>query len=314
METIRGQLEPLLVGRSVVEAWSHPSEKFTPAVEAQGETFQSVRRRGKYLIFGLGETELIIHLGMTGRLTVTEELSSQMSSLSAAPALSTSASATQALPSSSAAQMSSLSKKASSRSVLAPPAEHSWAAGATDAHLRAWWQLDDGGVFTFHDVRRFGRVYLVSSGCYESISTLHHLGPEPFDDAFNAESLCQALAKSSRHLKTQLLSQKPVAGVGNIYADEALWLAEINPVVRRLSLPRCGELVDALREVLSEGLRNGGTTLRDYVAATGEQGRNQFTLRCYGQWGRPCSRCGSTLRRRVIDARSTTSCPKCQAR
>jgi formamidopyrimidine-DNA glycosylase len=102
--------------------------------------------------------------------------------------------------------------------------------------------------------------------------------------------------------------------VGNIYADEALWLAKINPRARRVGGTRAAELLDALREVLSASLDNGGTTLRDYRTATGAIGGNQERLACYGRAGHPCLRCGTELRRSVFDGRSTTSCPSCQRR
>ena len=265
VETIRSQLEPRLAGRSIVEAGGHPSSKFAPAAEAAGCDIFGVRRRGKYLIVALDDStesgcELVIHLGMTGRLSVS-------------PAVD-----------------------------LAHP------------HLRAWWRLDGDDVLTLHDVRRFGRVHVVPAGRYESIATLHRLGPEPFSDEFTGDGLWRALSASQRRIKTQLLSQRPVAGVGNIYADEALWLARINPAVRYVSRPRAGRLAEAVRTALASGLRHGGTTLRDYAALDGEKGRNQHHLHCYGRAGEPCERCGTELRRRVVDARGTTWCPQCQSR
>ncbi len=314
VETIRVQLEPLLAGRCITGGGAHPSPKFASAVEAVGCEIGMVRRRGKYLIIGLhdddnrppadsqnckgqaaepidGDTptgsdegdspgagsfigsspaaspeedgadaslELVIHLGMTGRLAVTHEAD------------------------------------------LAHP------------HLRAWWRLDDGSVFTFHDVRRFGRVHVVAAGCYSAIATLSRIGPEPFSDEFNGDGLWRSLRSSRRCIKTQLLSQLPVAGVGNIYADEALWSARINPAARRLSRARAGGLAEAIRTALASGLQNRGTTLRDYVTVEGAIGTNQHHLRCYGRAGEPCERCGTELRRRVIDARGTTWCPQCQ--
>jgi len=113
-------------------------------------------------------------------------------------------------------------------------------------------------------------------------------------------------------IKTQLLSQRPVAGVGNIYADEALWLAEINPVRRSLSLERAGRLLETVQSVMSQGIELGGTTLRDYRNADGGTGDNQHALAAYGRAGEPCLRCGETLRSRVIDARTTVWCVTCQ--
>ena len=260
VETIRRQLDPVLAGRSVVAAASHPSAKFAEAVEATGAQIERVRRRGKYLLFDLDDDrELIVHLGMTGVLSVPAE----------------------------------------------PP---------ESAYIRAQWQLDDGNWLIFDDVRRFGRIRVVPAGDYATIATLHALGPEPFDEAFTAQHLHAALNKGSRRIKTQLLSQRPVAGLGNIYADEALWLARVRPTARSITKPAAARLRDACVEVLASAINNGGTTLRDYRNAEGGAGNNQFYLRCYGRSGEPCERCGTALRSKQVDARTTTWCPSCQQR
>jgi len=260
VETIRAQLDPVISGCTITSASSHPSAKFTPAIEAQGSLIERVRRRGKYLLIDLDDDrELIIHLGMTGVLTVLDQID-----------------------------------------------EH--------PHVRACWQLDDKRTLTFRDTRRFGRIRVVPSGEYSTIATLNHLGPEPFDEAFTGTHLYTELRKSSRRLKTQLLSQRPVAGLGNIYADEALWLAKVRPSARTISKPAATRLRDACIEVIASAIANGGTTLRDYRNAEGESGSNQFHLRCYGRAGEPCERCGTELRSAVLDARTTTWCPRCQKR
>jgi formamidopyrimidine-DNA glycosylase len=169
-------------------------------------------------------------------------------------------------------------------------------------------------MLVFRDVRRFGRIAVVARGDHRSLPTLAGSGPEPLGDDFTPESLHRALGRSRRAVKTQLLSQRPVAGVGNIYADEALWLAGIDPTARSVSRPRAVALHAAIREVIAAGIRHGGTTLRDYVDADGSSGSNQHHLRCYGRAGEPCERCGELLRRRVVDARGTTWCPRCQRR
>lgn len=188
------------------------------------------------------------------------------------------------------------------------------AAPDDDAYVRAWWSLDDGGRLVFRDVRRFGRVAVVEAGRYESMPTLAHLGPEPFDDSFDGDHLWRSLRSGSQHLKTKLLSQRPVAGLGNIYADEALWLAGVNPSDRHVTRARAARLVDTIRETLTEGLDHGGTTLRDYVDAAGDNGSHQHHLHCYGRAGLPCERCGGPLRKRPIDGRTTTWCSTCQPR
>jgi formamidopyrimidine-DNA glycosylase len=182
--------------------------------------------------------------------------------------------------------------------------------GAEDPYVRARWELDDGSTLELRDVRRFGRLAVVERGRYHG--TLALLGPEPLDDAFTPDGLWRALGASQRAVKTQLLSQRPVAGVGNIYADEALWLARIHPGRRRVGREAAARLHGAINEVIDAGIRHGGTTLRDYRTPDGDVGANQHHLRAYGQAGLPCLRCGTPLRRAVVDARSTTYCPRCQ--
>ncbi len=261
VETIRRELEPWLVGRSIVAASHHPSSKFAPASDAVETTIEAVGRRGKYLILDLDDGhQLIVHLGMTGKL----------------------------------------------RPAADPDRE--------GPHVRARWQLDDGSQLEFDDIRRFGRIAVVPHGRYGSLPTLNALGPEPFDEEFEPTAFARELRGSHRAVKTQLLSQRPVAGVGNIYADEALWEAQINPSTRRVSVARATRLHATIRLVLGRGLENGGTTLRDYRTPSGRSGRNQETLRCYGRADEPCERCATPLRRKSVDARSTTWCPTCQAR
>lgn len=260
VETIRCQIRPRLMARRVLEAGSHPSAKFTPARATTGATISDVGRRGKYLLIGLDhQRELVVHLGMTGRIVFRQG-----------------------------------------------------SADDSDPHLRAWWLLDGNETMEFIDTRRFGRLRVVPTGDYSSIPTLARAGPEPWDSALTPHLFWQSLRSSKRAIKTQLLSQRPVAGVGNIYADEALWLSEINPARRSIGLERAGRLLDAVRTVMAQGIDLGGTTLRDYRNAEGESGENQHALAAYGRAGLPCLRCGEMLRSKVIDARRTVWCVACQ--
>jgi formamidopyrimidine-DNA glycosylase len=181
-------------------------------------------------------------------------------------------------------------------------------------HVRAVWALDDGRQLVFRDTRRFGRLRVVEAGAYADIPTLHTMGPEPLSDAFSGHTLHAAIRGRSRAIKTQLLSQRPVAGVGNIYADEALFHARIDPRARRIGLERCDRLASQIKAVLQAGIDNGGTTLRDYVDAKGGQGANQHELVAYGRAGEPCAECGNPLHSIVLDARTTTFCRTCQRR
>ena len=261
VETIRRQLAPRLHARRIHDAHSHASEKFTPAVAAVGATIQGVNRKGKYLIVPLCDgRELIIHLGMTGSLTLVPQ----------------------------------------------PPDD--------DPYIRAWWQLDGHETLAYRDVRRFGRIRCVPAGQYDTIPTLAAQGPDALSPDFTAEALCQALRRSRRRIPTQLLSQKPVAGIGNIYGTEALWMAGIHPAKRRISRSAAARLHAALVHVLQAGLANGGTTLRDYRNADGGEGSHQHALACYGRSGQPCPRCATPLQHRAYDARTLTFCPQCQPR
>ena len=213
---------------------------------------------------GTGRRQLVVHLGMTGRLAVLDD-ESQLR-----------------------------------------------AQASRFGHLRARWDLEDGRVLAFDDVRRFGRLAVVEFGRHDELPTLAALGPEPFDAAFTPEHLRAEVNSRRRAVKTLLLSQRVVAGVGNIYADEALWRAGVHPGARRLTVAQSQRLRDTVRDVLQAGVDNGGTTLRNYRDAEGGSGTNQRHLDCYGRHGEPCARCGETLRRSVIDARTTSYCPECQ--
>lgn len=183
-----------------------------------------------------------------------------------------------------------------------------------DPYIRAWWQLDGNEFLAYRDIRRFGRIRCVPAGQYDTIPTLAAQGPDALGPDFTAEGFYQALRNSRRRIPTQLLSQKPVAGVGNIYGTEALWIAGIHPAKRRISRSAATSLHAALLEVLKAGLANGGTTLRDYRNADGGEGSHQNALACYGRSGQPCLRCETPLQHRVYDARTLTFCPECQPR
>ncbi len=186
--------------------------------------------------------------------------------------------------------------------------------GDIDPYVRAWWALDDGQVLELRDVRQFGRVAVVPAGDYESLPTLAALGPEPWDPALDDDGLWRRLRGHRARIKTQLLSQRPIAGIGNIYADEGLWHAGVHPTRRSISRPQATRLLAGLRAALELALANDGTTFRDYRTVGGEPGRNSSSLSVYGRGGEPCLRCGTELRRVVYDGRTATFCPVCQRR
>ena len=181
-----------------------------------------------------------------------------------------------------------------------------------DPYVRARLQLDDARTLTFRDVRRFGRMAVVDAGDYEAIPTLALLGPEPLSDEFDVHAFAAALARTKAPVKPFLMSQRAVAGVGNIYADEALWLARIHPASRRVGRERAARLHRAVREVLASAVEREGTTFRDYLKVDGEPGRNASFLIAYGRVGMPCPRCATPLKKIVLGGRGTTFCPRCQ--
>jgi formamidopyrimidine-DNA glycosylase len=180
-------------------------------------------------------------------------------------------------------------------------------------HVRARFTLDDGRELRFRDPRRFGRVSVVPAGDYVGrVPTLVTLGPEPLSDGFDPDAFAVALGRTSATVKAALLGQRLVAGVGNIYADEALWRARIHPASRRVGRSRALALHAAIRDVLAESIAREGTTFRDYQMVNGESGRNADFLDAYGQGDMPCKRCGTPMRRSVVAQRGTTHCPICQ--
>ncbi len=180
-------------------------------------------------------------------------------------------------------------------------------------HVRASLWLDDSRRLDFRDPRRFGRVTVTTRDrIAELVPTLAALGPEPLSDDFTVSGFAAGLAATTATVKAALLSQRLVAGVGNIYADEALWRARIDPRSRRVGRVRAKRLHDAVRAVLAEAIEREGTTFRDYQMVNGESGRNAPFLQAYGQADLPCDRCGRPLAHAVVAGRGTTWCRTCQ--
>jgi formamidopyrimidine-DNA glycosylase len=173
--------------------------------------------------------------------------------------------------------------------------------------------LDDGTTLRYHDPRRFGAMLWMPAG-EAAHPLLRHLGPEPLEPAFDAAHLWRVTRGRRAAIKLALMDNRIVVGVGNIYANEALFRAGIRPGVAagRLSRPRLARLVDAVREVLTEAIAKGGSTLRDYVDSAGEPGYFQLTYRVYGRAGAPCRVCGTPVRLLRLGQRSTFYCPRCQ--
>ena len=173
--------------------------------------------------------------------------------------------------------------------------------------------LDDGTLLRYHDPRRFGAMLWLTDPASDH-PLLARLGPEPFDPSFDGAYLWKALRTRKAAMKLVLMDNSVVVGLGNIYANEALFRAGIRPTTpaRKVSRPRIARLVDEVRAVLSEAIAKGGSTLRDYVDARGEPGYFQFAYFVYGREGEPCRVCKTPIRMRRLGARASFYCPGCQ--
>lgn len=185
-----------------------------------------------------------------------------------------------------------------------------------DEHVRVRMELDDGNVFLFEDMRVFGRLWYVPKGLPAEavVSGLADLGVEPLDDEFDAEYLAEVLRSKSQPIKSALLDQTLIAGIGNIYADESLHLAGINPqrTAKSLTRTQLAVLVDRIKEVLSRAIEKRGSTLRNYTDSDGVNGNYQSTAYVYGREGDLCRTCKNHIVRIKLAGRSSHFCPKCQ--
>jgi len=184
-----------------------------------------------------------------------------------------------------------------------------------DKHQHVLVGLDDGRELRFRDPRKFGRWTLLD----DAEDKLGALGPEPLDDAFTSRVLSGLLTSRSRMLKPLLLDQHVIAGLGNIYVDEALWDARVHPCRNsgEISPEECARLYRSIRKVLRRGVRAMGTTLgrgsTNFYSVAGRRGRNKDGLKIFRRTGEPCPRCRTPIERMLIAQRSSHVCPRCQA-
>ncbi len=179
-------------------------------------------------------------------------------------------------------------------------------------HVHLILALDDGQRIFFDDERKFGRVRLLDPAALAALDAAH--GPEPLDPAFTPADLARALAGRRTRIKPLLLDQQFLAGIGNIYASEALWLARLHPEypAALIDLEGAQTLHAALCEVLNQAIIHEGSSLRNYRNGYGQRGQNQEHFLVYDQAGAPCQRCGAPIERIVLAQRSTFFCPVCQ--
>lgn len=182
-----------------------------------------------------------------------------------------------------------------------------------DKHTHLALRLEDGRQMFFRDPRKFGRARLLDAAGLAALNAAH--GVEPLSDAFTVEYLAELLYNRKRAIKPLLLDQSVIAGIGNIYADEALWRARIHPLraAADLNADEVAALHDGIRAALRQALANGGSTLRDYRDSYGARGTNQDHFNAYDREGQACPRCGATIVKTVVAQRGTHYCPACQA-
>lgn len=182
-----------------------------------------------------------------------------------------------------------------------------------DAHGRAVLTLDDGTAVAYRDVRRFG-TWLLLEPDEVDVYVDARVGREPLADAYRAKHLAERLAGRRAPVKAAILDQRTVAGVGNIYADEALWRARIHPLTpaESLEVDDVKALYRGIREALRAGIRRQGSTLRDYRLPDGGAGGAQHEFKVYGRGGEPCDRCGTPIEKIRVAGRGTWYCPACQ--
>jgi formamidopyrimidine-DNA glycosylase len=289
VETVSRDLQRWVAGATIREAVVHwdrtirhpqPPERFT--AEISGATIRRVDRRAKTVLLHLEDGRVMtVALRMTGAL------------------------------------------------IVAPPGT------PDDPYARVVFHLADGRELRYRDMRKFGRIGLWPGGGLRSVGAgrgarsrkvaegtrryrigevFSGHGPEPLGRGFTVERFAERLARRSARLKTLLLDQSFIAGVGNIYADEALWRARIHPLraADTLTPLEVKRLHRTVRQVLREGIAKRGASFSDYVDAQGEEGGNAERLAVYRRTGEPCLRCGRRIERIVVGQRSTHFCPGCQ--
>lgn len=183
-----------------------------------------------------------------------------------------------------------------------------------DKHTHVVFHFTDGTDMRYNDVRKFGTMHVFPIGEESEVKPLNQLGPDPFEAAYTVDYLQGKLSRTRRVIKAVLLDQTVIAGLGNIYVDEVLFLAKIHPETRAntLSVERVETIWQYAQEVLQKAVDQGGTTIRSYVDGEGEMGMFQQQLFAYGQEGEPCKHCHSEIEKIKVAGRGTHICPTCQ--
>lgn len=182
------------------------------------------------------------------------------------------------------------------------------------SHARIVFYLNDGARLVYADTRTLGTLYAIKPGEIKLIKGLAEMGPEPLSEAFTVEYLASVLSGKRTKIKSFLLDQSKIGGLGNIYVDEALFLSGIHPqrLAQSLNESEIGILHQNINRVIADGIADGGTTFRDYRDGNGGKGSHQEHLFAYGRDGQPCRRCGTVMEKIRVGGRGTHFCPSCQ--
>jgi formamidopyrimidine-DNA glycosylase len=283
VETVRLGLVPVMEGFRLTDVETRRGDLRIPfprdfAARMRGRKVTALRRRAKYLLADLdsGET-LVIHLGMSGRMSVYAE--------------------------------------GKQRRIGSYVYDKAPEGAGTGKHDHVVFETDAPARIIFNDHRRFGLMTLVDTKTIEQDKLFKDIGIEPLSGKFNTAYLAKALDGKKTPIKSALLDQRLIAGLGNIYVCEALFRARISPkrLAGSIKKDRLTPLVTAIKKVLKDAIAAGGSTLRDHAQATGDPGNFQHHFLVYGREGKPCKLgCNGTVKRIVQAGRSTFYCPKCQ--
>jgi formamidopyrimidine-DNA glycosylase len=293
VETIRRGLEGLIIGAEIVDVEVRlPKMVIGESQRLKGATFQRISRRGKGLILELDNGySLAIHVKMTGQL-IYKETKGKLRNLH--PVLA----APEELPGKHTHVMFTLRAKGKP---IRNASQRDAGRGQSEAYL------------FYNDIRQFGWIHIVPSVEAENLPFFKALGPEPLTD-LTRQQFGTILGRSKAPIKQVLMDQSRLAGVGNIYANDALFRAKIHPrrPANTITKTEAKELFQAVEFVLTEGIKAGGASEENFVNALGEKGFYQEKFLVYKKTGTPCKRCGTPIERIVVGGRGTFLCPSCQ--
>ena len=264
VETVKRKLEAVYVNKTIKDVKVYYDrileniDKDNFINNLKGQTITSFSRKGKYLIFNLSNSNMLVHLRMEGKFK--DNLDD------------------------------------------------------FDKHSHILFTFEDNSILIYHDVRKFGRIFYFDKNIniYET-NPLNKLGFDAIDD-INENYLYQKLQKDNRHIKTILLDQSIIAGIGNIYADEICFDCKINPLTKGkdISIKKCKEILNSAKKILNEAIKDGGSTIKSFQSFHGLDGLFQQHLKVYGKENQPCPICNTTIVKEFVNQRGTHYCPKCQ--